>query len=148
MAGIKSQLTIRDNKRWPAKSQSEISFRSLARWHAFEAKTARGSPSIKFRAKYLASFAFGLALLVVFILYSIATLPLTGGLQVEATQSALTFEGAQGDVLATRGVFKGDKLTAADLSPHSAQAIISIEDRRFYQHHGVDLWGRGMSRKR
>ncbi len=42
MAGIKSQLTIRDNKRWPAKSQSEISFRSLARWHAFEAKTVRG----------------------------------------------------------------------------------------------------------
>ena len=40
-----------------------------------------------------------------FALYSIATLPIGGGLQVEATQSALTFEGAQGDVFATRGVF-------------------------------------------
>jgi penicillin-binding protein 1A len=99
-------------------------------------------PSIKFRAKYLAaSFGLGLTLLLVFILYSIATLPITGGLQVEATQSALTFEGAQGEVFAARGVFKGDKLTAADLPPHLAQAIVAIEDRRFYQHNGVDFRG-------
>jgi penicillin-binding protein 1A len=82
-----------------------------------------------------------LAFVVGFILYSVATLPVTGGLQVEATQSALTFEGAQGEVFATRGVFKGDKLTAADLPAHLAQAIIAIEDRRFYQHNGVDLRG-------
>lgn len=95
-----------------------------------------------FRAKYLAvSIALGLVLLFGFALYSIATLPIGGGLQVEATQSALTFEGAQGDVFATRGVFKGDKLTAADLAPHLAQAIIAIEDRRFYQHSGIDAWG-------
>src|SRR5260370_21567587 len=83
----------------------------------------------------------GLGLFAGIVLYSIASLPVTGGLQVEATQSALTFEGAQGDVFATRGVFKGDKLTAADLPPHLAQAIIAIEDRRIYQHSGVDLWG-------
>src|SRR5260370_28812046 len=83
----------------------------------------------------------GLGLFAGIVLYSIASLPVTGGLQVEATQSALTFEGAQGDVFATRGVFKGDKLTAADLPPHLAQAIIAIEDRRFYQHNGIDLWG-------
>ncbi len=38
-------------------------------------KRCGGLPSIKFRAKYLASFAFGLALLVVFILYSIRSHP-------------------------------------------------------------------------
>jgi len=96
----------------------------------------------KFRAKYLAaSIAVGLCVLIGFVLYSIATLPIGGGLQVEATQSALTFEGAQGDVFATRGVFKGDKLTAADLPAHLAQAIVAIEDRRFYQHNGVDIRG-------
>src|SRR5436309_13914509 len=97
---------------------------------------------MKMRAKTLAVFiALGLVLLFGFALYSIATLPIGGGLQVEATQSALTFEGAQGDVFATRGVFKGDKLTAADLAPHLAQGIIAIEDRRFYQHNCIDLWG-------
>jgi penicillin-binding protein 1A len=82
-----------------------------------------------------------LVFVVGLVLYSVATLPVTGGLQVEATQSALTFEGAQGEVFATRGVFKGDKLTAADLPAHLAQAIIAIEDRRFYQHNGVDFRG-------
>jgi 1A family penicillin-binding protein len=53
----------------------------------------------------------------------------------------LTFEGARGEVFAARGVFKGDKLTAADLPTHLAQAIIAIEDRRFYQHNGVDFRG-------
>lgn len=92
--------------------------------------------------KYLAaSIVLGLSLLVGFVLYSIATLPITGGLQIEATQNALTFEGAQGEVFAARGVFKGDRLTAADLPPHLAQAIVAIEDRRFYQHNGVDFRG-------
>jgi Transglycosylase len=43
-------------------------------------------------------------------------------------------------------VFKGDKLTAADLPAHLAQAIIAIEDRRFYQHFGVGLLGDGNRR--
>jgi penicillin-binding protein 1A len=76
----------------------------------------RDPRAIKFWAKYLSvSIALGLVVLFGFALYSIATLPIGGGLQVEATQSALTYESAQGDVFATRGVFKGDKLTAADL---------------------------------
>jgi 1A family penicillin-binding protein len=96
----------------------------------------------RLRPKYLAAaFAVGSVLVIGFVLYSVATLPVSGGLQVEATQSALTFEGAQGEAFATRGVFKGDKLTAADLPVHLAQAIIAIEDRRFYQHHGVDFRG-------
>ena len=102
----------------------------------------RNPRAVRFGAKYLAA-AFGVAscVLVGFVLYSIATLPIGGGLQADATQSALTFEAAQGDVFAARGVFKGDKLTAADLPPHLAQAIIAIEDRRFYRHGGIDLRG-------
>lgn len=102
----------------------------------------RNPRAVRFGARYLAA-AFGLAfcVLIGFVLYSIATLPIGGGLQADATQSALTFEAAQGDVFAARGVFKGDKLTAADLPPHLAQAIIAIEDRRFYRHGGIDLRG-------
>src|SRR5260370_31288086 len=103
-------------------------------------KAWRNPRVIKFRAKTLAVFvALGLVLLFGFALYSVATLPIGGGLQVEATQSALTFEGAQCDVFATRGVFKGYKLTAADLPPHLAQAIVAIEARRFYQHTPIEF---------
>ncbi len=141
--------------RWPGVKASLLSSTKYARWPNLDPrplfagwrqgvapKTWRSPRFTKFRAKYLAaSIALGLGLFVGFVLYSIATLPVTGGLQVEATQSALTFEGAQGDVFATRGVFKGDKLTAADLPPHLAQAIVAIEDRRFYQHNGIDFRG-------
>ncbi len=97
---------------------------------------------MKFRARYLvASLVVVLVLLSGLILYSVATLPIAGGLQVEPTQSAVTIESAKGEPFATRGVFKGDRLTAQDLPPHLAQAIIAIEDRRFYQHWGVDVRG-------
>ncbi|HKG76029.1 MAG TPA: PBP1A family penicillin-binding protein [Beijerinckiaceae bacterium] len=89
---------------------------------------------------FLAAAVAGLGLAA----YCVATIPLNGGLQIEATQSALTLESDRGEVFATRGAFKGEKLTAADLPPHLAQAIIGIEDRRFYQHGGVDF--RGMLR--
>jgi hypothetical protein len=72
-------------------------------------KVWRNSWAVKFRAKYLpVSIALGLVVLFGFALYSIATLPIGGGLQVEATQSALTFEGAQGEIFATRRVYKGE----------------------------------------
>ncbi|MDO9562265.1 MAG: biosynthetic peptidoglycan transglycosylase, partial [Bradyrhizobium sp.] len=99
-------------------------------------------PRVNLPGKYLAaSLGAVLAFFTAYILYCVATLPITGGLQVEATQSALTFEGAQGEVFAARGVFKGDRLTAEDMPPHLAQAIVAIEDRRFFDHIGIDLRG-------
>nr|WP_244627596.1 PBP1A family penicillin-binding protein [Microvirga tunisiensis] len=73
--------------------------------------------------------------------YSIATLPLEGGLKVDPTPSALVIEADNGETFATRGVFKGTKLTATDLPAHLTQAILAIEDRRFYSHLGIDPWG-------
>ena len=144
--------------RWPALKAALVSPTGQSRWPRLDLKSRfegwrSGSdpaapkwraalPGKKQRRKYFAAaFASALLLLVGFILYSVATLPIAGGLQVEATQSALTFESAQGEIFAARGVFKGDKLTASDLPAHLAQAIVSIEDRRFYEHNGVDFRG-------
>jgi membrane peptidoglycan carboxypeptidase len=80
-------------------------------------------------------------LLLMIVGYSIATLPLNGGLQVDPTPSALVIEADNGETFATRGVFKGTRVTGADLPPHLTQAILAIEDRRFYQHSGVDWRG-------
>ena len=78
------------------------------------------------------------------VLYSFATLPPLGGAVLEAGQRALTVEADDGRVFATRGAFQGQKLTAAEMPPHLAQAVIAIEDRRFRSHWGVDP--RGMLR--
>ena len=62
----------------------------------------------------------------------------------ESGQRALTVEADDGRVFATRGAFQGQKLTAADMPAHLAQAVVAIEDRRFYSHWGVDP--RGLAR--
>lgn len=89
----------------------------------------------------LGAFSVVTAFVCALVAYSIATLPLDGGLVVTPTPSALTIEAEDGRNFATRGVFKGAKLAAADLPDHLKAAVIAIEDRRFYEHIGIDLRG-------
>ncbi|MCJ2036607.1 PBP1A family penicillin-binding protein [Methylobacterium sp. J-068] len=92
-------------------------------------------------AAILALVLVPLALLAGLVLYSFATLPPLGGVVPEAGQRALTVEADDGRVFATRGAFQGEKLTAAEMPPHLAQAVIAIEDRRFRSHWGIDPRG-------
>src|SRR5262245_1891265 len=50
-----------------------------------------------------------------YVVYCIATIPFGGGLVIEPTPSALVVEANSGQLFATRGVFKGDKLTSQDI---------------------------------
>jgi penicillin-binding protein 1A len=86
----------------------------------------------------------GLAVLVVFVpasyfAYCIVTIPFSGGLSIEPTPSALVVEADDGRAFATRGIFKGEKLSPDQLPAILAGAVIAIEDRRFYQHGGIDF---------
>ena len=92
----------------------------------------------------LATCALAGLLLASFVVWILATLPPLGGVVTENDRRAITVEADDGRVFATRGVFQGQKVVAADLPPHLAQAIVSIEDRRFYSHWGVDP--RGLAR--
>jgi penicillin-binding protein 1A len=74
-----------------------------------------------------------------YLVYCLITLPFGGGLVIEPTPSALVVEANGGQVFATRGVFKGEKLSPQDIPPNVSRAIIAIEDRRFYDHRGVYL---------
>jgi len=46
-----------------------------------------------------------------------------------------------GTVIANRGVTGGEALALDDMSPFIPEAVIAIEDRRFYSHFGVDPLG-------
>ena len=93
-----------------------------------------------FRPRLNHAIAAALALLIIlpvaYVAYCIATMPSDGGLVIEPTPSALIVEAADGQVFATRGVFKGDKLAAQDVPANLSRAIVAIEDRHFYEHHG------------
>ncbi|OLP59041.1 penicillin-binding protein [Xaviernesmea oryzae] len=46
-----------------------------------------------------------------------------------------------GDVVANRGTTGGEALALQDMSPFIPQAVMAIEDRRFYSHFGIDPFG-------
>ena len=141
LQGLRARVPLTTTEPSPTSADIRSGFK---RWINKKRPSPQGSgahQTLPGRRYFAAAFASGLSVCAGYIVYCVATLPITRGLQIEATQSALTFESAQGEVFAARGVFKGDKLTAADLPAHLAQAIIAIEDRRFYQHDGIDLRG-------
>ena len=141
-----------------------FSARRRARLQAGEAaSTARGSaapPSAplgrdpagsalpvrgRFRHPYLiaAGLFIGLpfVLLAGYVLAAFLTLPPLGGAVLDPGQRALTVEADDGRVFATRGAFRGQPITKAELPDNLAKAIVAIEDRRFFSHWGIDLRG-------
>ena len=46
-----------------------------------------------------------------------------------------------GEIIANRGATGGEALSLENMSPYIPQAVIAIEDRRFYSHFGVDPFG-------
>ncbi len=66
----------------------------------------------------------------------------------EITQSAsfdrrpsLTVKASDGTTLIRYGESKGANLDVSELPPHLINAVLAIEDRRFYDHPGIDVWG-------
>lgn len=53
-------------------------------------------------------------------------------------QPGFTFLDRYGRVIATRGPKHGESVRLESLPPYVAQAFLAAEDRRFYDHHGVD----------
>lgn len=131
---------------------------SSARAAAGMAKTVQGAPDVDAAPReasargrrrplvtgVLAVCGVAAILLGGFVIWVLATLPPLGGIVTENERRAITVEADDGRVFATRGVFRGRKLAEADMPPHLEQAIIAIEDRRFYSHWGVDP--RGLAR--
>ncbi|HET7413525.1 MAG TPA: transglycosylase domain-containing protein, partial [Pararhizobium sp.] len=47
----------------------------------------------------------------------------------------------RGDMMANRGVTGGEAVSLDEMSPYIPEALVSIEDRRFYSHFGIDPIG-------
>jgi penicillin-binding protein 1A len=64
------------------------------------------------------------------------------------SERIILLEAADGQALARKGPFRAPDKSFAELPPHLIDAVISIEDRRFYTHIGLDPWGllRALSR--
>lgn len=83
----------------------------------------------------------GLVALMATLGYFAYTLPLPDGFMTEPDRPSMLIKAEDGEVFASRGVYRGDWLTVEELPPHLLQAVVAVEDKRFYEHPGIDLRG-------
>ncbi len=72
-----------------------------------------------------------------------AHLPPIQSLEIPKRPPSIQIVDDEGHVLAVRGDAGGAVLTLKELPSYLPQAFIAIEDRRFYEHYGVDPFGIG-----
>ena len=93
------------------------------------------------RGRLARRIALGAGLFVILLIAVLAlTAPLSKSLQ-PITAPSITLLSAEGKPIARRGSVTGEPVDVRRLPPHIPQAFLAIEDRRFYEHLGIDPWG-------
>jgi penicillin-binding protein 1A len=93
------------------------------------------------RRRHLAIAAGGVVLaMVAFVAWAGWKLPVDRAL-APLPEPTLVLLDVDGEPFARRGAYKEAPVRARDLPPHVVQAVLAIEDRRFYHHAGIDPRG-------
>lgn len=87
----------------------------------------------------LGAWIFGIGLLA--ILWFSYDLPDINRLQASSRKASVVVQAIDGSVIGTYGDLYEQAVKVSDLPPYVPQALMSIEDRRFYHHFGVDFIG-------
>lgn len=107
-------------------------------------RMAAAPPRLRLIQAGLASFAVALAALAGFWFWAVKDLPRVpdmAQLWVMAREPGVTFVDQNGDTIGIRGRFYGRAIKLGDLPPHVRDAFLAIEDKRFFEHRGVDRQG-------
>lgn len=75
------------------------------------------------------------------VTHDLPTVPDAQGLWSLNRPPGIAFTDREGHVLVTRGSRHGRAVRLAELPPYVARAFLAAEDRRFYEHSGVDFQG-------
>jgi len=70
-----------------------------------------------------------------------AHLPPIQSLEIPKRPPTIRMLDSSGNEFARRGDMAGEVLALKDMPPHVPKAFIAIEDRRFYDHYGIDPYG-------
>ncbi|MEJ0011516.1 MAG: PBP1A family penicillin-binding protein [Bauldia sp.] len=103
-------------------------------------KSRRGLVSRLVRA-FLVLFVVGAGALAAVAGYYASTLPPMADWTVPQRAANVRILAADGSLITNRGDSSGQSLTLDEMPPYLPQAVIAIEDRRFYWHFGIDPIG-------
>jgi penicillin-binding protein 1A len=84
------------------------------------------------------------ALVYLGLAWAAPILPLNTDLYALNRPAAYTFLNEKGELVGRRGAVVGERLSLSDMPPYLARAFLVMEDRRFYNHDGIDF--RGLAR--
>jgi penicillin-binding protein 1A len=104
-------------------------------------KPARKKMGRRLRRVLLKLAMIGFIIGALVTLYFIATLPDIRDLNQINKEQGITIETADGRIVATYGDVYGAYIPYEKIPRHLLEAVIATEDRRFFQHHGIDVWG-------
>lgn len=141
----------------PPKAETEkVSAAEAARrgldWTKLRAASAKnymdGILAEKSRTHLLWAGGAGLAAILVafvgfwiFAIKDLPRMPDSASLWTLNRQPGVTFTDTQGKTIGIRGAFYGRSVSYKELPPYVWQSFIAIEDRRFFEHRGVDRQG-------
>ena len=130
-------------------SDNRPDLRSSIEWARMRAAAAQqqlnqllGANS-RFTWRRAASIAAGAALMLVlgvwvWIYWGLPRVPDADALWALNRQQSVMFVDREGEILGVRGPYYGRRAQLDDLPDYVPQAFLAIEDRRFYEHEGVD----------
>ncbi|MCI3999598.1 transglycosylase domain-containing protein, partial [Klebsiella pneumoniae] len=84
---------------------------------------------------------FGVGLVAIAILVTYPKLPSLDSLQHYQPKMPLTIYSADGEVIGMYGEQRREFTKIGDFPEVLRNAVIAAEDKRFYRHWGVDVWG-------
>jgi len=138
------QQTARDT--WAAIEPQWVKFRGQVQGAAIEVwrrlRGVKGPRNVR-EAAVWSGWAAGafVALIVGFFVVITWDLPSTDDLWEARNGQSITFLDRNGNVILREGAQNAPPVDLASLPPYVEQAFIAIEDRRFYDHFGIDVGG-------
>jgi penicillin-binding protein 1A len=138
------QQTLRDT--WAALEPHWVNAAGAAQGGARVAwdgvRSVKGPQSVREAAVWGGYATAGVvALIVGFFFFITWGLPSTDDLWEARNGQSITFLDRNGNVILREGAQNAPPVDLATLPPYVSQAFIAIEDRRFYDHFGVDFGG-------
>jgi penicillin-binding protein 1A len=75
------------------------------------------------------------------VIYFAAKMPQTTSWSIPDRPPNVKIVSVEGDLIANRGASGGEAIDLTEMSPYIPEAVVAIEDRRFFSHFGVDPIG-------